>query len=308
MATAAKAHRSILPSGARNVDVPDVHDVLTHIQRHIQPNGEESSRAKALALLIVMGVKRPSDLCRTWLHERCLRFDVIPVQTTVHTWYQTHDLLNTLVAMGFLPKDTRLPYNYFIRMRLRAYHPKTSKQKNRHFGNWTTFMEAPFYKSLCPVRALTMYLFYTFKVPVERGMKYGDTSVTEILDESGKNAVKARPLFISLNQKPRKAIMSNTASGILKRSVFQPLNMSDSFTPYVLRGMAASWMMAYGVPKEVVKQRGNWSSDDAFNKHYRVDIIPRVAVDRLKDIPAPTWTLLAAHHLHRQFFSATDVS
>mgnify|MGYP001797354281 CR=1 FL=1 len=99
----------------------------------------------------------------------------------------------------------------------------------------------------------------------------------------------------------------NTASGVLKRSLFSPLGLCDKFTPYVLRGMAASWMIAYGVPVQVVKQRGNWSSDEAFNKHYRVELPPRINLRDVQHVDPPTWRILAAHKIHQHIFHDASV-
>lgn len=293
-----KAYRKLHPVNARTSFIPDMHKILSHIQPNATATSEVALRNHLVALLLILGTKRPSDVAHIYRHERTLRFTVQHLD--VPPWARTYtstaaQLLHDLGLIERMPTETE-----FIIMSIRAYIPKTSSQTQRLFGNWVPLHENRFLPSLCPVLATAKYLQATNSCKISTTLRYGKSvSISGVLDDKGINELKIHPLLISLSGKPRFGLQANTISRIIRTTILQELNLSsrDSVIPYVLRSMSATYKIAYGVPIERVMVIGDWRSSDTFAKFYQRSITPPIAAIRLSDNNFHDWKLTRAHDL-----------
>jgi len=284
-----KAFSSANPPSAKHSTTPDIHEFLDIVAT--MQGGEKAARAKCAALLLLLGTKRPSDITRVFIHPLTLKFDVVQFPTPSSCPRPDDNLKDMVRLLGFALQRKRTG---FLRMHIRPFKPKTCNSKKSHFGDWTEFVEYTSDANLCPVRATLQYMQFTHSLQKRKGMKL-DKGFTML--QANSKAIPASTLMLSLNGESREAIKATTLSGIIGRTLLTPLQITTKYTPYVTRSCSASHLIAYGVDKAVVLHRGSWASDSAFEKYYRVQLLPRIDPQRLSDALPPEWKILRAHSL-----------
>ena len=308
LANTNKAYRRAHPSVAKNDTIPDLHKIIEAIREMNKEKGETERRDRLAFLLMVLTGRRASDTVRVWRHRLCLRFSVTKLDTP--GWARQHrsDAEEILRNLGWLPKDgARMSEKEFIIMDIRAYMGKTSQPTGTRYDPWVSLTENRFCLALCPILATAEYLNLTRNHNIEEKLRYDQHTVMEgITDPGGKTKIKAKPLLVSANGKTRSGLQSTTLRSRIKKIILTPLGISN--TPHVLRAAVTSYKAAYGVPINVVKMAGNWTSSESFEKHYfRVTPTP-VNPLRVKDAIFHDWVLVRAHMLSRMSLPPLDPS
>ena len=301
------SYNDSFPAGARTSSVPDIHRFFNRLSELQATNNSQKQshkylRIRVITLLLLLGTKRPSDIVRIWRHQRCLHFTLHRMD--VPQWAKEHrtDAINVLHSLGYL-KSADVPPNYFVRANLRPFRPKTGKQKLSLYGDWIHLLENRFLPNFCPILALAEYLQATKDQDMCTTLKCSAAdTVTAILDPRGRDPVQCGPLLTSLPTKSNKAkgLQPATVSGIVKRTFLEPLDLAADHVPHVVRSMSASYKIAYGVPISTVLAVGGWSSEQMFNKCYRVAPITPIARQRLNDTSPHDWKLVRAHQLSQR--------
>ena len=185
-------------------------------------------------------------------------------------WARRHRFMdvNIFHDLGHLSDIQSLADNEFFVMEFRPYLAKTSRTTGYLYGRWVTFIENRFMESCCIVKAVINYLAESKELDISTSVKVDKNfTINDIPDDKGKNSIAAKPVLISLSGSPRIGLQPNTISGIVRRRIIQPLGITG-YTPYILRATSASYKIGYGCSIASVLKVGDWSSEEAFYKHY----------------------------------------
>ena len=295
MANTGKAYRRKYPTAARTHAVPDIHLMFDQVEvLHREKTGLARRDHLACLLLLLTG-RRASDLCRVWRHEMCLRFDVISLDEPAWARHHRSRAARLLQQLGWLSSGRGLTDTQFVRLQIRAYLPKTSRATGQRYDSWVPLIENRHRMALCPILAIAEYLNDTNDLTIAKVHRYGKTTVAKITSEDGRSEYKAAPLLVSANGQTRTGLQGSTVSGIVRRRMLTPAGIQD--VPHITRATVAAYKVAYGVPVSHVLSLGNWSSHDAFKKHYRRITTPRINPARLSLVAHHDWKLTYAHHL-----------
>lgn len=303
----ARTYRRQHPANRGPVSVPDLHAFFDRIEALSKIPTEKAARQRAAFLMLILGVQRPSDICRIWRHSECLRFRVKKLDAP--SWSKPHnfDTIHRLQKLGYLKNfDTNtITEHHFIIFQFRAYHPKTSLTKNFSFSNWVSLVENRFYIQLCPIRAITTYLEHTNNYKIEQKMKISQNHyMTFFTSDFSNTRIRSTPLFISLSGKIRTSIIPDTLAGEVRRELIRPLHLR--YKPYILRHTAVSYLKAYGIDSAVIRILGFWEDDKTFMKHYLANIFTPINKSRVSDATYHCWTLARAHMLSKESLSNTQ--
>ena len=183
-------------------------------------------------------------------------------------------------------------------MELRAYMGKTCQPTGTRCDPWVALTENRFCMALCPVLAIARHLKMTNGHKIESQLRCDQhTVIQHITDPRGRGEMCAEPLLASANGKTRTGLQSSTLRSRVRKTILTPLGLEN--TPHALRAAVTSCKSAHGVPVNVVKLTGNWSSSESFEKHYhRVTPTP-VNPTRVRDAMHHDWVLTRAHVLSK---------
>lgn len=290
----AKAFRRLRPPVAKNDVVPDLHDILDKVAGMFHSDNEKDMRDHLAFLLMCLTGRRAADICRVWRHRYSLRMVLVKLDTP--QWVREHrsEAGDILRDLGYLP-DT-IGDREFIQVELRAYLGKTCQTTGTRYDPWVTLTENRFYLPLCPIYALARYLQKTRRYNIKTELSYdNNTTIKYITAPDGSEEIKAKPLLISANGKLRTGLQATTLRSRVQKGLFIPLGIPN--TPHSLRAAVTSYKAAYGVPIHVVKRCGNWSANDAFEKHYFRVVPTPIDKRRLHDVTLHDWTIARAYHL-----------
>ena len=282
----AKAYNQAHPTKPRTDNIPDIHAIF-EVVADWKSEDEKTLRLKAIALFILLGSKRPSDVARTWHHPRCISFEWRTLDTPQWAREHTGEAASILQSLGLLPHRNRKDRDFVV-MRFRPYRPKVSRQSNRLYGRWVDLIENRFNFNLCPVLAIAKYLRLSRTPPraINNELRYdSDCTITELLDTHGRNPVTATPLFLTLekrNSKKKKGLQSSTVASLMKHHILHPLGLTDH-VPYVLRATSCSYKIAYGVDVTTVRAAMDCTSEQTFLRHYYRGVLTPIAAQRLFD-------------------------
>ena len=288
-----KRYARLHPSQPRNATVPDYHAMLERVSLMAAKTDLKTVRLRAMLLMALLTGRRASDIVRVWRHARSLRFECKRVDAPGWATTVSSGAADTLLELKLL-RNKPSPREFIV-MSFRAYRPKTSGPRNRIYATWVPLMENKFDVRLCPVDAVANYLKATADLQLPKQLKYDKHfTVEELVDDGGRNPIRASPLFVSISR-PIKGLQSNTFAGMIDRTLLSPAKLDN--TPHVLRATVSSYMKAYGVPLERIMSIADWASESTFFKHYYRNAIAPVDPTRIADARFPDWKLTRAHVL-----------
>ena len=301
-----KAHRRARPSVAKNDTVPDLHKMIDVIREVGKGKDEKAKRDHLAFLLMVLTGGRASDTVRTWRHGQCLRFSISKLDTP--GWAREHrsEAGETLRKLGWLPENgDGIAEKEFTRVELRAYMGKTCQPTGTRCDPWVALTENRFCLDLCPILATARHLQLTGNHKIETKLRCDQhTVIDNITDPGGRTKIVAKPLLTSANGRIRSGLQSATLRSRSKKTILTPLGAPN--TPHAMRAAVTSYKAACGVPINVVKMTGNWTSAESFEKHhYRVLPTP-VNPLRVRDATFHDWTLMRAHVLSKRSLPPLD--
>ncbi|GAB5355272.1 hypothetical protein AAMO2058_000191100 [Amorphochlora amoebiformis] len=271
------------PSIPRNDTVPSIHDLLD-IAIRIPAHNRIELRDRTIALFLLFTHARQSDITGIYRHHATFRVGHLPLDAP--SWARGPSrAAPMLTRLGYIP-DYKHRSNHHVYVDVRYHLPKRAAAQGLRYGNWVRLLEQPFSPSTCPVYHLARYLTATKALDID----------AVPLPNHEHEEFRARPLFVSEGRQHHE-LKESTIGGIIRRRVIQYI-YGRKFTPHITRACSASYKIAYGVPRDTVKMIGNWTTDEAFNKHYLRVTYPPVHHARLTDALYHDWAIARAHQLY----------
>ena len=236
----------------------------------------------AYIALQALSMRRGSDTARIYFDDRCIQYSTAPcngstVRTAEHVRVELH-LWDRLKRSGLCTVGRAPTQVYRLYVRTRSYMPKTSAKKQLLYGIFQRCYVFHEELHLCMARVLFRYYQLTAEIkraPILmadyiRGKARG---FLMIKDDRGNNPRRALPFVIWITgggkwfmpasiQKRVETVLLETAR---KTEPDRVIN------PHIIRGTAASYLIACGVDTQMVKLAGDWSlsGGTAFEQHYQ---------------------------------------